>query len=61
MNNDYNSPEPIPEPTDNNPTTVQIMKDKNDFVFLDKGSDLEVIFPEKTSVIDKKEKTKNKS
>lgn len=59
MNNDYNFPEAIPEPTDNNVTTVQILKEKNDFVFLDKSSDLEVILPEKTSVIDKKEKTKS--
>ncbi|MGX7244526.1 hypothetical protein ACWOC1_06725 [Enterococcus quebecensis] len=58
MNNDYSSP--TPEPVDNNATTVQILKEKNDFVFVDKSNDLEVIFPEKTSVIDKKEKKANK-
>ena len=60
MNNDYNSLEPIPEPTDNNATTVQILKEKNDFVFLDKSSDLEVIFPKKTSIIDKKKENPKK-
>jgi hypothetical protein len=56
MNNDYHSP--APEPTNNNATVVQTQKEKNDFIFLDKKNNLEIVLPEKISVIDKKDKTK---
>ncbi|MGM0219747.1 hypothetical protein [Enterococcus sp. AZ126] len=58
MNNDYDSPKPVPIPTDTNATTVHVQKEKNDFIFLKKSSDFEVVFPEPISVIEKKQKTK---
>ncbi|WP_430602312.1 hypothetical protein IGJ02_002640 [Enterococcus sp. DIV0724b] len=58
MNNDYNSPAPTPEPANKNATPVQIQKENNDFFFLDKSNDLEVIFPKKHQLLIRKRKKK---